>query len=192
MSREDPKPGRWILPLVVAGIIGFTYTFVNALSPATVAVSEETTVAPASTTSEAPATTTSTTLPVDAQAFVDRVDELSDAAGELVSTAQTLNDDWDAREIEFGEIRSGLEQLIVDTDAFVAEVVAVEVPGSAAATWEDVTVAGDAMVVAAEDMLDGLVNSEGSEDRLAALDEYTTAEGDLQSGFDAAVDAATG
>ncbi len=30
-SNPDPKPGRWILPLVIVGMIGFTYLFVNSL-----------------------------------------------------------------------------------------------------------------------------------------------------------------
>jgi hypothetical protein len=29
--NPDPKPGRWILPLVVLGMVAFTYFFVRAL-----------------------------------------------------------------------------------------------------------------------------------------------------------------
>ena len=34
MSKEDPKHGRWILPVTIAALIGFTYLFVTALPPA--------------------------------------------------------------------------------------------------------------------------------------------------------------
>ena len=32
--NPDPKPGRWILPLVILGMIGFTYFFVRELPEA--------------------------------------------------------------------------------------------------------------------------------------------------------------
>ena len=44
VSKEDPKHGRWILPVVVAALIGFTYLFVNALPPAEIPVGTTTTV----------------------------------------------------------------------------------------------------------------------------------------------------
>ena len=34
VSKEDPKHGRWILPLVVLALVAFTYTFVNNLPAA--------------------------------------------------------------------------------------------------------------------------------------------------------------
>ena len=27
----DPKPGRWILPLIILAMVGFTYVFVSSL-----------------------------------------------------------------------------------------------------------------------------------------------------------------
>ena len=32
--NADPKPGRWILPLVVLGMVAFTYFFVGAFTEA--------------------------------------------------------------------------------------------------------------------------------------------------------------
>ena len=44
--NPDPKPGRWILPLVILGMIAFTYFFVRSLPEA----SPDTTLAPGDTT----------------------------------------------------------------------------------------------------------------------------------------------
>ena len=67
MSKEDPKHGRWILPLVIVGLVGLTYSFVNALPPAEVPLG--TTTVPV-TTSTLPPETTTTTLPPDIAAFL--------------------------------------------------------------------------------------------------------------------------
>src|SRR3970040_1221947 len=48
--NPDPKPGRWILPLVILGMVAFTYFFVRSLpeaSPDTTLVSGPTTTVPA-------------------------------------------------------------------------------------------------------------------------------------------------
>ena len=69
MSKEDPKHGRWILPVVVAALIGFTYLFVNALPPAEIPVGTTTTAVAAETTTTTVAATTTTTLPADIAAL---------------------------------------------------------------------------------------------------------------------------
>jgi hypothetical protein len=58
VSKQDPKHGRWILPLVIAGLVGLTYSFVNALPPAEVPLG---TTIPTATSSTLPPETTTTT-----------------------------------------------------------------------------------------------------------------------------------
>ena len=60
VSKEDPKHGRWILPVVVAALIGFTYLFVNALPPAEIPVGTTTTTVAAETTTTTELVTTTT------------------------------------------------------------------------------------------------------------------------------------
>ena len=58
-------------------------------------------------------------------------------------------------------------------------------------SWNDVTPAAAAMEQAADDMLDGLVNTSGSEKRLGALDDYNIAAATFTQALDAAKDAAS-
>ncbi len=194
MSRADPKPGRWILPLVVAGIIAFTYTFVNALPAAEVPSATTSTVVASRTTSTSTtstSTTTTTTLAPGVATFVDVVDGFSTRTAGLVATAQQLNDDWDARIIEFDDIRSGLSTLRNDTGVFTTALDETEVPNDAAPLWDDVITAADVMKAAADNMFDGLVNTEGSVKRLNSLLDYIAAEVSVQQGLTAAAQAAT-
>ncbi|HEX9854354.1 MAG TPA: hypothetical protein VGC47_03480 [Acidimicrobiia bacterium] len=190
MSRADPKPGRWILPIVIAALVIFTYTFVNALPQAEVGPTT-TTLAAQDTTTTVPETTT-TTLEPSVQAFLNAVGDFRVTTAELSNDARTTNEDWDARDIEFGDARDLLIDLAGRTQDFAAEVAAFEVPESVTEVWEDVNASAEDMIQAAEGMIDGLVNAEGSEERLAALDDYAAAGEQLDAALQAAVDAAGG
>ena len=194
MSRADPKPGRWILPLVVTGIIGFTYTFVNALPAAEVPSATTTTLdaSGSSTTTASTSSTTTTTLPPEAVAFIEAVDGFSVDATALLEVAQQLNEDWEARTVGFSDIRSGLGDLRGSMSAFVEALSTAEFPDDAAALWTDAVEAAAAMNEAADAMLDGLVNTEGSERRLAALGDFNAAETSLQQALSAAAEVVSG
>lgn len=192
MSRADPKHGRWILPLVIAGLVGFTYIFVNALPQAAVDGGTTTTIdAEGTVTTTTEAATTTTTLAPSINAFVAEVGDARPAAAELVTEARSLNDRWDAREIEFGDTRDGLIDLGQRTQQFAADLGVITVPDAAADAWAEVATAAEAMVTAADAMVDGLVNQEGSEGRLSALADYEAAGEALDAALVAARDAAT-
>ena len=190
VSKEDPKHGRWILPLVVLALVVFTYTFVTNLPPAQTPTTT-TAGAAGNTTTTAPdeETTTTTTLPEEVVAFVATIDALSSQAEELRTRAQTLNDEY-ADSNDYGGTREGLSQVRIDTSNFNDAVAGVEVPARAADKWTDVTTAAAAMQIAADDMLDGLVNTAGSEKRLAALEEYNIAAATFSQELEAAKEAA--
>jgi hypothetical protein len=164
MSREDPKPGRWILPLVVAGIVGFTYAFVNAIPPGQVSDSTidngtETTL-PADT--SVPPTTT---LPPEVVAFVADVQSLVNANTDLIDRAQQINDDWDTGEATFSDTRDSFETLLADIGSFGDDVAAIVPPEAAADAWQDALLASEDMVIAADQMLDGFLEPESSTGR---------------------------
>lgn len=192
VSKEDPKHGRWILPLVVIGLVLFTWTFVNALPEAdtvttTVVAGEETT-----TTTAPPAETTTTTLAPEVVAFVATTDALSASATELRTRAQTINDEY-PDVTGYGATRDLLSALNQDTAALVEQVAAVDVnglPATATEKWTDVTTAASAMAIASANMLDGLVNTSGSEARLGALDDYNIAAATFTQALDSAATAA--
>jgi len=74
--NPDPKPGRWILPLIIVGMVGFTYFFVQQL-PGT--QPEETTTTSSATTTTTgrgdgeTTTTTAPAIPAEVQAYVDKM-----------------------------------------------------------------------------------------------------------------------
>jgi hypothetical protein len=191
VSKEDPKHGRWILPLVVLALVAFTYTFVNNLpaaeTKATTTVAAETTT----TTTEPPEETTTTTLPPEIVAFVATADALAATGVDLRSQANTINDEYPDT-TGYGATRDLMSALRVDTASLLEEVGAVELPEAAVEEWSDVTTSAAAMQKAADDMFDGLVNTAGSEKRLAALEDYNIAAATFDQAIDAAQESATG
>ncbi len=173
MSREDPKPGRWVLPLVVAGLIGFTYVFVNALPAAEVASPGTTTTSP-TTTSTTAAPATSTTLNPAVAAFIETTNTIDRNVSDLATLAQQINDDWDTRDEDFGATRDALEELEAQTITLADDTAALEAP-PALDDWDAVLAGMEAMREAAAGMIDGLVNASGSEPRLTALEDYKAA-----------------
>lgn len=163
-----------MLPLVVAGLIGFTYVFVNALPEADVADASATSTTEAATTTTAAPSTTSTTVNPEVQAFVDDTATLGDNIDDLTSLAQQINDDWDARDAEFGPTREALEDLESQTVTLADDTAAWEV-SPALSDWDDVLAGLRDMRTAAANMIDGLVNAEGSGPRLRALEDYKAA-----------------
>ena len=91
--NPDPKPGRWILPLVILGMIAFTYFFVSELpeaSPDTTLVGQETT-----TTTLGTATTTEASgggeLDPEIQAYLDELDAINSELQLLNTEMVTVN-----------------------------------------------------------------------------------------------------
>ena len=190
MSREDPKPGRWILPLVVAGIIGFTYVFVNALPPAPVT---ETTEIPASGTTLAPSvsTTTTTTLPPASAAFVADLDTLETQANELLAEAQEINDNWDNEDATFSGTDSRFEDYEVRVAEFATAVAAVAPPPNVT-TWVNASGAASAMATAAVNMREGFQDPDSAAGRRSGLADLQAAGNELLSAFTSARDAVGG
>lgn len=190
VSKEDPKHGRWILPLVVLALWAFTFTFVNALPPAE---NVNTTVAGAetTTTTEPPPETTTTTLAPEVVEFLAAAEALSGQATDMNAQAGTINEEF-PDVTGYSATKDLLSQLRADTTAFEETVAALTIPAAAAEQWSNVTTSATAMRIAADDMLDGLVNSSGSEKRLAALDSYNIAAATFAQAVDSAKAAATG
>ena len=192
VSKEDPKHGRWILPLVVLALVAFTYTFVNNLPPAETPSTTTVVGATTTTTTEAPEETTTTTLPEEVVAFVATVDSLAAEAVEMRAAAQTINDEY-PDVTGYGATRDLLSELKAKSAEFSGEVTALTevVPATVTEKWGDVNTAAAEMSKAADDMLDGLVNTAGSERRLAALDDFNIAAATFDQLLDATKDLAT-
>ena len=196
VSRTDPHHGRWILPLVIAGLVGFTYLFVNALPPAPVDSSTSDTTAPTGDTGViiddgtanggTDGTGSSTTVGANDQAFIVLVDDFDTRTAGLAEDAQRINDDWDARTVGLTPTTDALTQLQAQTSALVGEINDTVPPLAAADAWAAVTAGAAALNTAALDMFDGLVNSPTADKRLGALETYVTTAADMDTGYELA------
>ena len=196
MARNpDPKPGRWILPLIIVGMVGFTYLFTNSIETVPEVPDNETSSSTSTTTTTEATddTTTPPTQPIainpEVQAYIAGLDNFDLSMANLGSRMAAANAAWDDRTATFGETRTALETLVTDATLFADEVAVAAPPaGDAdlALAHESVVGAATAAKAAAEGVLDGLVNSEGSEDRLAALNAFNAAVADFNSAVSSA------
>ena len=190
MARNpDPKPGRWILPLIVIGMVAFTYLFVQGLEPTIQASSGETT-----TTTMIPVTPldggpidTSEPTPVDAemQAYLDQVTLLTTDLAALDTEMVRLNEQWDNREIEFGSARNELrDEINVNVALWSDRVVAAVPPASLTSQHQVLIDSAVAVNAAAIEVLAGLESSDNGEQRAAALVSFEVAVGAFNTGAD--------
>ena len=117
--NPDPKPGRWILPLVILGMMAFTYFFVRSLPEAS---PDTTLVAGPSTTAGVGGDGSTTTVPGEPGVTVDDaaatyLAELDRINGELAAldaelTAVNTGFDADPREIEYGDAEPRFEAVV--------------------------------------------------------------------------------
>lgn len=102
MARNpDPKPGRWILPLVILGMVFFTWAFVQRLEVPALEddqpVSTTTTTIATTPTTLPEETTTTTLLPPELRTYLDNLLGDKDTLGDVVSEMNAVNSDWDGR-----------------------------------------------------------------------------------------------
>ncbi|MBT8212544.1 MAG: hypothetical protein KJN71_05295 [Acidimicrobiia bacterium] len=195
MSREDPKPGRWLLPIVVVALIGFTAVFVQQLSPGEVEGGTTTTTtlaAGGTTTTTTAATTTTTSIPAATQAFITAADGYSGDANTLLADAKEINQQWDDRDVGLSAIRATLEEITISSTTLADTVKATEAPDNATDEWADVETAVDEIATGAAAMQTGLESADTGEARREALVEYEAAVGQFRSALAAAITAARG
>lgn len=170
VSKEDPKPGRWILPIVIVALIGITYIFVNALPAADIAASTTTTtVAPTTT---VPETTTTSTLPNDILAFLQEVDRFDGIAEELRTDINAVND---AREegADFDTTLAGFEEVQEGAQDLANQVASTIVPDAFTTAWPDTISRSQDLVAGAQAAIDGLRAPDDGSLRREAVRSYS-------------------
>ena len=176
MSKNDPKPGRWILPVVIAALIGFTYMFVNALPAAEVSASTSTTSS-TTTTTVAP-TTTSTTLPNDILAFHQEMDRFEDVAIALQIELEKVNQDWEDRDrtgATQDETEAGFEAVRDAAQELSNQVADTFVPEPFPPAWPDTNIAAELLPATAQLVIDGLLAPDDGTLRREAVIAYADA-----------------
>ena len=180
--NPDPKPGRWILPLVILGMIGFTYFFVRELPEA----SPDTTLVGQPVTTTVPETTGTTQPPAseldpETQLYLDEVDAINDDLQLLGVEMTTVNDGFDAdpREIEYDETEQRLEAVQTQTQELSDALDALTVPVGLEPNQEAMTTAMQFATLAAGDALNGLRSTDTGELRRNAVEAYSRAVSDF-------------
>ena len=183
--NPDPKPGRWILPLVILGMVAFTYFFLRELPEA----SPDTTLVGQPATTTVPDTTVASVdvgggdLDPETQAYLDELDVM-DAALQLLTTEMvTVNDGFDAdpREIEYEDAETRLEVVTQDTVDFADQITSMAVPAGLEVNHEALKTAVQFASLAAGDAIDGLRSTDTGELRRAAVEAYAQATEDFDT-----------
>ena len=181
--NPDPRPGRWILPLVVLGMIAFTYFFVRELPEAS---TETTLVTGASTTSTGPEGSTTTTVtesPLDpaTQAYLDEIDRINSELQLQKAEMVTVNDAFnqDPRAIEFSDAETRFETVLGATQNLADELRALTPPTGLESNHQLLQDALDLAAGSVQDALDGLRSTDTGQLRNAAVASMVTASDDF-------------
>lgn len=192
--NPDPKPGRWVLPLVVLGMVAFTYFFVRALPAGTDNGTTDTTVSATDTTlaGENGTTATTTTAPgstdpgsVDGptQAYLDGVTGILTTMEELQREMAAVNGGFDAdpREIEYADAVDRLRALAEQAEGLVTQLDELTPPDSLSTNHETIRTAVTGAAAAAEEALAGLQSTDEGGQRRDAAEAFDSAVADLQT-----------
>lgn len=185
VTTYDPKPGRWILPVVIVVLIGFTYLFVNALPAADVAASTSTTSS--TTTTEPPTTSTSTTLPNAILAFLQEVDRFETEAVAMQADLNQANEDWENRSTTgatLDETKTVFEEVKNRAQTLSEQIAAAIVPEPFPSAWPAATTAAQQLVTRADEVISGLAAPDDGSQRRQAV----TAYGEATTAFTAELD----
>jgi hypothetical protein len=193
--NPDPKPGRWVLPLVILGMIAFTYFFVRSLPGAspdtTLATGEQTTTVPGEGDGNddgnddgSPTTTQpQSQLDPDTQAYLDEIDainsELQAQRTELTTVNNAFNQD--PREVEFDEAASRFEEVEQATQQLAERQGGLTPPEAITANNETLQNAIDLASESITEALAGLRSTDTGERRNSAVEAYTTAAADYDT-----------
>lgn len=181
--NPDPRPGRWLLPLVVLGMVLFTYVFVQALPGADedsvdLDADGSSTSTTVSTTSDATdASTTTTTAPPELDpevaAYLDVLAGLESALTEYQTTMANINGQWDAdpRTIAYADAEAGLIALSGQVTAWSDAVISTVPPLTLTAGHTLVAQASELVAEAAAAVLSGLQGPD-AEPRITALGQF--------------------
>jgi hypothetical protein len=171
MVYSDPRPGRWILPLMVVGMVVLTYTFVNSLEPAE---------SPAGSPDD-PAFTTdpsqpSVTLAPALQQFMVTLDIFESQLNTFANEVAQTNSRWDNRETTgqtFAETRTQFIQLQQQLRNFETDVTQAEdVPAELAAGHVDLMVEVGHLHLKVQEIIVGLDAPDDGTARRAAVAEF--------------------
>lgn len=198
--NADPKPGRWILPLVILGMLAFTYFFVSALPEA----SPDTTLpgaSPSTTAGSGDGSSTSTpgndgtgdgNPDAATQEYLDALETINDDLQVMSTDLVATNDGFDAdpREVEYDDAVDRFTSVSEDTQDLADQVNALTVPAGMEQNQTSLVAAIDSCASAAAEALEGLTSNNPGDLRRAAVAAYAQSAEDFDTEVQNANDAA--
>lgn len=181
MPSNDPKHGRWILPLIIGGMVLLTFVFVSGLEPSEGVEVTETTAEPPFPTTPSSSTTT---LPADLAAYMVLVDAFEDETTSFGQQAVAINNDWEARNILFNDARGSFNDLRATVSLWEQQVsdAAGDAPPELAEDHVALVLAAGRLAPAIEDIVLGLEAPDDGTLRRTAMDLYSV---EIQNVLDA-------
>jgi GH24 family phage-related lysozyme (muramidase) len=184
-NNPDPRPGRWLLPLVVLGMMLFTFVFVTRL-PGTEPVTSTTTPDGGATTTTLPGSTTvASTVPTDPalQTYRDALAALSSELAAFQAEMTAVNEGWDAdpKTIDAATAKARLTALRDQTATWAAAVGQLTVPVGLETNQATIAEAANRAAAAAESALTGFTSAPGPEQRRDAVIAFATAVTDFSA-----------
>jgi hypothetical protein len=174
--NPDPRPGRWILPLIVLGMVAFTYFFVQNLPAAevdgpdgattTTTVPDEGTVPDDGTTSTVPGDD----LDPEVAQYLASVDALEQQLLSFQAEMAAINGGFDAdpREVSFQEAEERLVTLGANVATWSESVAALASPAGLEEPQAAMVAAAADASAAADAVLEGLRSTDPGDARRAA------------------------
>ncbi len=182
VMNPDPRPGRWLLPLVILGMMTFTYVFVQNLPSADGETQDigangvDTVETTTTTTTSADAVTTTAPAPVLSPETQDYLGQIATAESELLAfqaEMAEINGRWDAepRTLEYADGESLLTDLANRMDGWATNLGAVVPPVTLSEAHGVLTATAQAAADSADDVLAGFTGPD-REPRITALDQF--------------------
>lgn len=183
--NPDPRPGRWILPLVVLGMIAFTYFFVRELPEAS---TETTLVSGSATTTTLEDGSTSTTggggnLDAPTEAYLGEIDsintDLQVQRTEFVTVNNSFNEE--PRGIEYTDAEARFEAVLSATEELAQRLQDLTPPTALESNHSTLQGYLDNAVASATEALDGLRSTDTGQRRNDAVNAYVQAATDYDT-----------
>jgi len=200
MSNPDPKPGRWILPLIIIGMVGFTYFFVSSLPTPEPEGTTSTSSAVTTTTSTGTSSsesTTSTTLPGDVQGYLDTMAQKKADLDLLTQDLLTANANWDDNATSgatFADTKTAFQNAIERAQVLDDSLTTITPPAgytALASLHADLSTAAAQVLSTTQSALAGLQSSDTGEARTAAIAAFNQAVAEFNSAYEGLAAAAT-
>lgn len=180
--NPDPRPGRWLLPLVILGMVIFTYVFVQALPSADgdgtdLSADASTTTTTASDGSSTTTTTAPVPLDPSVQGYLDGVEAQEGQLTGFQTEMATINGQWDAdeRTVTYPDTEAALVDLAARVRTWAEGVATVVAPLGLEGVHTVLSAAAAEAANAADAVVAGLQSSDTGEARRAALDSFDEA-----------------